>query len=125
MKEYDRKYLLDNIPKESRALLEQIDPDQFQYRSTYGYVASDSVEIVEMLLAAGADINARDKYEMTPLILTASCGRPSRVATLLRAGADIHLRDVEGKTALDYARQHPEPEHCDAIVKLLEDAEQR
>ena len=106
-------------------MFEQLGLDQIKSTSTYGYVASDSVESLEMILAAGADINSRDAQEMTPLILAASCGRPARVAALLRAGADIHLRDAEGKTALDRARLHPEAEHCEAIVRMLEEAEQR
>lgn len=123
MKEAEGRNWLDSVPAEHRAMLEQIGIDKFQYRPTYGYVASDSVEALEMLLTAGADINARDRQQMTPLILAASCGRPARVAALLRAGADIHLQDAEGKTALDHARQHPEAEHRDAIVRLLEAAQ--
>jgi ankyrin repeat protein len=76
-----------------------------------------------MLLGAGADINARDAQQMTPLILAASCGRPARVAALLKAGADIRLRDTQGKTALDHAHLHPEAEHREAIVHMLENAE--
>lgn len=120
MKETNLGDLFDDLAEEYDLLADDITPEADAI--TYGYVASDSVEVLEMLLAAGADINARDKQEMTPLILAAFCGRPSRVAALLHSGADIHLRDAEGKTALDYARQHPEPEHRDAIVKLLEDA---
>lgn len=125
MKEHSGKSWLDNIPEEQRALYEKIGIDQFQYHPTYGYVASDSVEVLEMLLAAGADINARDALGMTPLILTASCGRPTRVAALLRAGADVHLRDAHGKSALDHARLHPEAEQREAIVRMMEDAERR
>lgn len=121
MKEYDVSDLLNDLGEEHDLLAEDITPAPDAV--TYGYIASDSVEVLEMLLAAGADINARDKQEMTPIILTASCGRPSRVAALLRAGADIHLHDAEGKTALDYARLHPESEHRASIVKLLEDAD--
>jgi uncharacterized protein len=125
MKKYGGRSLLDNVSEEHRALLEPLGFGQLKDNSTYGYVASDSVESLEMLLAAGADINARDAQEMTPLILTASCGRPARVAALLRAGADIQLRDAQGKIALDYARQHPEAEYREAIVRMLVDAEQR
>ncbi len=123
MKKYGGSNLLDSIPEEHRAMFEKIDLEQFQYHPTYGYVASDSVEVIEMLLRAGADINARDAQEMTPLILGASCGRPERVRMLLRAGADIHLRDAKGKTALDHARLHSEVEHREAIVRMLEGAE--
>jgi ankyrin repeat protein len=127
MKEYSGKSLLDRLPVEQREQLKQLDLSQFIddiNNTTFGYVASDSVESLELLLAAGADINARDAQEMTPLILAASCGRSARVAALLRAGAKIHLQDAEGKTALDHARLHPEAEHRDVIVRMLEEAEQ-
>ncbi len=124
MKKYSGKSLLDTIPEEQRSQFEQIGLGGLKNESTYGYVASDSVESLEMLLAAGADINARDAQAMTPLILAASCGRSARVEALLRAGADIFLQDAQGKTALDHARLHPEAEHRDAIVQMLEKAEQ-
>jgi ankyrin repeat protein len=74
MKKYCGSRSLENIPEEQHVFLEQIGMDQVPYRPTYGYMASDSVEVLEMLLAAGADINARDRQEMTPLNLAASCG---------------------------------------------------
>ncbi|MEZ4668276.1 MAG: ankyrin repeat domain-containing protein [Anaerolineae bacterium] len=125
MKRDSERNWLDSVPEEHRDLIGKINIDLSQFRSTYGYIASDSVEALELLLEAGADINARDKQEMTPLILTASCGRPARVAALLRAGADIHLRDTQGMTALDHARLHPEADHRAAIVQMLEEAERR
>jgi ankyrin repeat protein len=125
MKSHVGKSWLDSVPEEHRALLEQSGAADFVYQPTYGYIPSDSVEVLDMLLAAGAEINARDAKGMTPLILTASVGRPARVAALLRAGADIHLRDAQEMTALDHARLHSEAEHRDAIVRLLEDAEHK
>lgn len=125
MKKYGGNHWLDSVPEEQRALFQNLDLERFVTPSTYGYIASDSVEVLDLLLGAGADINARDENGMTPLILAAYCGRPTRVAGLLRAGADVHLRDTQGKSALDHARLHPEPDQRDAIVRLLEDAEKR
>ncbi len=120
MKKYGGSYWLDSVPEEQRALFQNLDLERLVTPSTYGDVSSDSVEVLEMLLAAGADINTCDKNGMTPLILAAA-----RVAALLRADADIYLRDVQGKTALDHAYLHPEAEQREVIVHLLENAEKR
>lgn len=91
----------------------QIDP------ADYGYVASDSTEVLEMLAQAGANLNARDAQNWTPLMLTASCGRPARVARLLALGADAALRDSDSKSARDLAEAHPDSEQREAILHLL------
>jgi ankyrin repeat protein len=91
----------------------------FNFQSTYGYVESDSVEAIQLLVQAGADINARDNNGMTPLILATSCGRPSRVKALLNLGADKTLQDNDGQTAFDRAKTHHIDEHKQQILQLL------
>lgn len=118
--------LPDDFPEEEKERIAQMDEalaasfeDDELDLGKYGYVASDSVEVVEMLVKAGSDLNAQSADGMTPLILAASCGRPARVKALLALGADKSLRDNEGKTALDHAKEHPVEEHREEIVKLL------
>lgn len=84
----------------------------------YGYVESDSVECLNLLAQAGADINAADAAGLTPLSLAASCGRPARVAGLLALGANT-------KDALAYAEAHPNAEQREKIIALLRAAEQK
>ncbi len=55
---------------------------------------------VEALLAAGADIAARDRYGRTPLHEAAESPWPDAVEALLAAGADVAARDVHGRTPL-------------------------
>ena len=49
------------------------------------------------LIAAGADVNARDAAGRTPLFYV---NYPPKAALLLRSGADVHVRDAAGNTPL-------------------------
>ena len=51
-----------------------------------------SNDIVEMLIAAGADVNEADHNDNSVLYSAAMCGRPEAVAVLIAAGADVHKR---------------------------------
>lgn len=56
-------------------------------------------DAMEMLLAAGADVNMANKQGRTPLFV---CSSPQCVKLLLDAGADVLHRDVDGCTALHF-----------------------
>jgi len=72
-----------------------------------------SGELVEALIAEGAQVNAQNKDGETPLILTVLCaaafnGRPrwrflGIISALLEKGADLNPKDRTGRTALDWA----------------------
>jgi hypothetical protein len=64
-----------------------------------------SPEIVELLLAKGANVNAVDRDSETALIDAAKNGRADIVAILLKHGANRDLRDNQNETALDKARK--------------------
>lgn len=67
--------------------------------STY----ADRGAVVDLLIRAGAEVDARDGLGMTPLIANWQGGE--NVATaLIAAGADVNARDKEGGTALSNAR---------------------
>lgn len=59
----------------------------------------DRVEVVRLLLAAGADVNARDKQGNTALILCSNNAQQSEL--LLKAGADPNARNHDDETALE------------------------
>lgn len=61
-------------------------------------------EIIERLIEAGADVNARDADGRTPLIYMAPwCTRPDVAQLLLTHGAEIDARDDGGNSALTLA----------------------
>ena len=77
------------------------------------------IGLVKLLLAAGADVNAKSAVDLfgkicTPLMAAAEGGWTEIVPILLEAGADVNA-SVEGKTALDFAIEN---RHAD-VVDLL------
>ena len=73
-------------------------------------------EILDMLLAKGADINAQDnKNEYTTLSTAACTGCRGLVEALLACGADVNVQDAIGSTALTVAVL----EQYKDIVKIL------
>jgi hypothetical protein len=61
------------------------------------------VQIVEFLLAQGANINASNKYLSTPLYIATANGRIAITKLLLAKGADYNIKSYEDKTALTRA----------------------
>ena len=59
-------------------------------------------EVVELLITAGADVNAKEKYEKTPLHHAAKAGYYEIVELLIAAGADVNVKNIAGKTPLDF-----------------------
>ena len=61
--------------------------------------------IVELLIAAGAEVNARENEEgVTALMVASSSGHKEIVGILIRAGADVNLTTSDGEyTALKVA----------------------
>lgn len=62
-------------------------------RAAYG----DSVEIAELLLDAGADIEVQGYYRRTPLLTALSHGKPKIAGLLLERGASMTVEDDEGE----------------------------
>jgi ankyrin repeat protein len=58
-------------------------------------------EIVELLIAKGADVNAKSEYETTPLHPAAYMGQKEIVELLIAKGADVNAMDDFGDTPLD------------------------
>jgi hypothetical protein len=81
------------------------------------YAASGShLPVVEALLAAGANIEARDLVGGTALIVAASAGRTPVVQALVGKGANVNARTRNGQTALMLAALQG---HRDTVRSLL------
>src|SRR3546814_19658428 len=63
------------------------------------------VEIVDMLIAAGARLDAEDRNDNTALIWAVDRGHAEVARRLLAAGADPNLQNRQGLTALMVAAQ--------------------
>ena len=68
-----------------------------------GAAAWDHTEVVEALLAAGADLAARESDGWSALLWAASNGRADALRVLLEAGADAEDANESGETALTLA----------------------
>jgi ankyrin repeat protein len=66
-------------------------------------VISNNYEIVELLIKANADINARDRDQLTPLILATNNGNYEITKLLIQNGANVNVRDRMNSSSLHYA----------------------
>lgn len=76
------------------------------------------LKAAELLVAAGADVNARDndRNKLTPLHWAATYGHSKVVALLLEHKADRTAKDWDGKSPLSHAREGRDAE----TIRLLE-----
>ena len=68
-----------------------------------GPIPEGSLEVLELLLERGADVNACNKWRETPLLIAANNGHSDAVTALLRSGADPGLCSEAGWSALTFA----------------------
>jgi ankyrin repeat protein len=87
-----------NLLRESRAAVRQLAVDGTT--ALHWAVYNDDAALVERLVAAGADVNARNDYGATPLSQAAVVGNARVIKRLLSAGADVEAANADGQTAL-------------------------
>jgi len=83
----------------------------------HGAVARRDVEIVKMLLEAGADPNARQERGFAPLHDAAANGNAALVELLLKHGALADAKTDDGKTPADMAAERGHKEVIERLRK--------
>lgn len=113
----------EDVPKTIAALAAGIDwsndgKTDHQFSTLHfavGHTSSNGVEILKLLLASKADVNARAEYRQTPLHFAAERGNMVAVKLLIERGADVNAQQRDRKTPLHLAASNGYVE----VVKML------
>jgi len=62
-----------------------------------------TLTLISLLVFSGADINARDYDEMTPLMLAIKAGNVETISFFLDMGCDLHSEAKNDKSVLVWA----------------------
>jgi hypothetical protein len=62
-----------------------------------------NLEVVQQHIQSGTDLNKKDPYGSTPLIIAATFGKTGVARELIDAGADLNITNNDGATALHSA----------------------
>jgi len=92
-------------------------PDGLGRTSLYDASTEGDVEVVQLLLDQGADVNQRNALHETALDVASTKGKLEVAKLLIKYGADVNCRDKEGWTPLLDASRYG---HCDIAELLLD-----
>jgi death-associated protein kinase len=98
------------------AQVEWANPDYYDRRAVHAASVEGHKDVVAFLGSRGADVNAVDDHQSTPLHLAAWYGKASVCTALLALGADPAAKNEFGGTALDRARGQNKTE-CVAVLE--------
>ncbi|KAG8473400.1 hypothetical protein CXB51_035696 [Gossypium anomalum] len=88
--------------------------------SSWDLCNGEIVKCTQILLEAGAKVDALDKNKNTALHYAAGYGRKDCVALLLENGAAVTLQNMDGKTPIEVAKLNNQHEAFDFITQLLD-----
>ena len=99
--------LAGEIKEVRRSLESGTDPNQPISDERGGYplhfAVNSSIEMMQLLIEHGADVNAKDQNGKTPLHITAVIPSIEKMQILIEHGADVNAVDANDKTPLNYA----------------------
>ncbi|MCX5922895.1 MAG: ankyrin repeat domain-containing protein [Candidatus Dependentiae bacterium] len=101
-----------------RTKLHEVSTGIFQYQENV-----EAKNEADVLIKAGADVNAKDAEGETPLMLASRSSQPITLEimeALIKANADINAKNKIGQTALDIARKKNNTKAVNIITKALE-----
>src|SRR5262245_24303446 len=113
--------LFDAVSKDDDKLVQELlsagaDPNAKGHRILTSAAERGKSIIVKALLTAGADVNAQDAWDDTALKQAVEFRQREVVKTLLAAGAEVNARDDFGKTPLFNAAHHNDLELLEILV---------
>ena len=85
-------------------------------KSLHQAVIDNDVEQVRLNISAGANVNAKDTMDYTPLFYAAKNGQKDIAELLIAGGADVNVKDRLGSTPLHYAAVQGHYEVCKLLV---------
>ena len=80
-------------------------------------VSSGHTEIAELLIDAGADLEAKNPAVGTPLLFAVLQGHKEVVELLIAEGADVNAKDIADRTPVDVAIRYKLTEIADLLRK--------
>jgi len=92
-------FVCDELESKRQMLPREATPRDLNFM-LFEAVKGGCVAQIEALLAAGASVEARDRFANTALVLAAAAGQDEAIALLLDAGARIDHRNLAGSSAL-------------------------
>lgn len=110
----DRETVLFLLDHGARTNMLQTNP-AFPFAALHSAMSAGHRDIVDLLLARGADVNVREGGGMTVLHEAAALGSMEYVKLLLAHGANPRARTDEGKLPEDFARER----NKDAVAEFL------
>ncbi len=102
-----------------------LDIEDSSFKNIHWAAINGTPELMQLLLDHGADIEAKDGQEFTPLLRVAKIGRPSIAQLLLEKGASTSAKQQNGLTALNEAASSGNFEIVQYLIEYRADIEAR